>query len=256
MIQKFGDEIGDINPGIEQLLGQLKRLGPVRLGDRRDEIKQELAVYQPQGRHHILLADRIAGKGRDLIHERQRVTHRTIRLARQKQQSRIIDPQLFPLRDRAQVPRQFIGRDATEVITLGARKNRFGNFERLGRGENEHHVRRRLLERLEQGIERRAGQAVHFVDDIDAPFSVGRQVADILPEGTDIIHPGIGGGVDFQHVERAPAGDLLAGGTFATRRFRGAVDAVDRFGQNPRDRRFAGPARTAKQIPRSDPIVL
>ena len=57
--------------------------------------------------------------------------------------------------------------DAGEVEALAARQDGDRDLVRLGRREDELHVRRRLLQRLEQGVERLRRQHVNFVDDVD-----------------------------------------------------------------------------------------
>ncbi len=62
----------------------------------------------------------------------------------------------------------------------------------------------RLFQRLQQGVEGRRGEHVHFVDDVDlvAPL-VGGEV-DLIAQVAHVVHAGIGGGVDLDQVEEAP----------------------------------------------------
>ena len=87
-----------------------------------------------------------------------------------------------------------------------------GNLVRLGRREDEVHVRRRLLERLEERVERLRRQHVHFVDDVDLGASLRRRVADLLAQVADLVDAAVGGAVDLDDVEVAPGGDSPAGG--------------------------------------------
>jgi len=41
-----------------------------------------------------------------------------------------------------------------------------------------------------------------FVDNVYSFFPGGREISDIFPESPNIIDPGIGGGVDFEDIER------------------------------------------------------
>ena len=49
--------------------------------------------------------------------------------------------------------RDQVRRNAVQIETLAAAENRRQHLLRLGRGEDEFHVRRRLLERLQQRVE-------------------------------------------------------------------------------------------------------
>ena len=59
------------------------------------------------------------------------------------------------LRDELQMFRDQVCRNAMEIEALTAAQNGRQNLLRFGRRENEFHVRRRFLERLEQRVERR-----------------------------------------------------------------------------------------------------
>ena len=57
----------------------------------------------------------------------------------------------------------------------------------LGSGKDEDRMRRRLLESLEEGVERRLREHVHLVDDIYAVSSYLRRYADLVHEGLNIL---------------------------------------------------------------------
>ena len=56
--------------------------------------------------------------------------------------------------------------DGVEVEPLDAAEDGLGNLLRIGGAQHEDHVRGRLLQRLEQRVERRRGEHVHLVDDV------------------------------------------------------------------------------------------
>ena len=64
-------------------------------------------------------------------------------------------------------PRDRLGRDAGEVVALAPRKHGDRNLVRLGGGEEELDVRRRLFQRLQEGVEGPGREHVHFVDVVD-----------------------------------------------------------------------------------------
>ena len=67
-----------------------------------------------------------------------------------------------------------------EVEPLTTAENGGQNFLRLGRRENKFHVRRRLLQRFQERIERGRGQHVHFVDDINLIARLRWRVAHVV----------------------------------------------------------------------------
>ena len=90
-------------------------------------------------------------------------------------------------RDAFEVRHQRAGLDAAEVEPLAARQHGHRDLADLGRGEDEFGVRRRLLERLEQRVERRAREHVDFVEDVDLVAPAHRRVADRIVDLTHVV---------------------------------------------------------------------
>ena len=99
-------------------------------------------------------------------------------------------------------------RHQPERIVVGTRTDGADHLVRLGGGEDELDVRRRLLQRLEEGIERRRRQHVDFIDDKDFVSVTRRAVANIVNELSNLIDATIGGRVHLHHVGVAPFHDL------------------------------------------------
>ena len=70
----------------------------------------------------------------------------------------------------------------------------------LGGGEDEHHMGRRFFERLEQGVERRIRQHVHFVNDADPVHAAKRRELDVFADFPDVIHARIRRAVNLDDV--------------------------------------------------------
>ena len=87
---------------------------------------------------------------------------------------------LHPLgrRDPGEVRQHRLRLDPPQVEPLAARQHRHRHLADLGGGEDELHVRRRLLQRLQQRVERRGAQHVHLVDDVDLVARARRPVGD------------------------------------------------------------------------------
>ena len=105
---------------------------------------------------------------------------------------------------------QHVGLDAAQVKALAARQHRDRNLADLGRGEHELGVLRRLLQRLQEGVERRRRQHVDFVDDVDLVAGAGRRVAHAVIDLADVVDAGMRGRVHLQHVHVPAFHDRLA----------------------------------------------
>ena len=147
---------------------------------------------------------------------------------------------------------QHVGVDAAQVEALAARQHRHRHLADLGGGEDELGVRRRLLQRLQQRVERRRRQHVNFVEDVDLVARLHRRVADRVVDLAHVVDAVVGGGVHLDHVEMAALHDRLA--LHAERRHRDgrAGDRtvrqliVERAGQDARGRGLAHAAHAGE----------
>ena len=139
--------------------------------------------------------------------------------------------------------------DAAEIEALAAGKHGQGQFVRRGSGEDENDVGRRLLQGLQQGVEGLRSQHMHFVDDVDLVFFLGRGEAHPVPQVADIVDAAVGRAVDLDEIKALPGLETTAGRAFAAgvaawqRAF-----TVDGPGQDAGGRSLARAAGTAEQI--------
>ncbi len=129
-----------------------------------------------------------------------------------------------------------------------------GIFLRFGRAEHELDVFRRFLQRLQQAVERSRAQHVDFVDDVNLEAGSAGTHVRVLPQFTDIVDSGIAGAVDFQHVNVIARTNAPANIAFVARRGRGAVDAVQRLGEDTRSRGLSGTPSTDEKIGMPDSV--
>ena len=87
-----------------------------------------------------------------------------------------------------------------------------GHLVQLGGGQDEHQVGRGLLQNLQQGVEGGGGEHVDLVHDVHPLAHRGGGVHRLVPEGADLVHPVVGGGVQLQHVQDGAVLDAQAGG--------------------------------------------
>ena len=120
---------------------------------------------------------------------------------------------------------------------------------RFGGGEEEFGPLGRLFERFEKGVEGLFREHVDFVDDVDLVFAVARGVADRFVDLPDVVDAPVGGAVDLDDVERLARDDFEARGALVARLEVGGQGlAVERFGKEAGESRFADAARAAKEI--------
>ena len=158
--------------------------------------------------------------------------------------------------DAAKLVANRLAADRPELVHLRARQDRFRNLVELGRRHHEHDVRRRLFDRLQQGVERRRRQLVHFVDDEHLEPIAHRHDAEAGDDHlAHVVDAGVRGGVDLEDVHVAPFGDLDARVTDAAGIGRRPVHAVQRARQNARRRRLADAPRSGKHERLRQPLA-
>ena len=87
-----------------------------------------------------------------------------------------------------------------------------------------------------------------LVDDIDPAGDLRGGIDRVVPEGPDLVHAVVGGGVDLQHVHTAAGVDGPAGGAAAAGAAVLEVGAVEGLGQNLGAGGLAGAPGPGEQI--------
>jgi hypothetical protein len=88
---------------------------------------------------------------------------------------------------------------------------------------------------------------MYFVNDINLVTAMGREIATIVPELTNIIDPGIGSTVYLKNIRGATSSNLLAEMTDITWLSSRAKLTIKRLGQNPGRTGFSNPPSAGKQ---------
>ena len=122
-------------------------------------------------------------------------------------------------------------RQALEVELQAARQHRHRQLLRVGGGEQEFHVRRRLLERLQQRVERVRREHVHLVDEVHLVAAAGRRVLHVVEQLAGIVDLGARGRIDLDEVDEAAGIDLAAARACAAGLGRDAGLAVEALGE-------------------------
>ncbi len=139
-------------------------------------------------------------------------------------------------------------RDRPQVEALAAREDRREHLLHLGRRKDELHVRRRLLEGLQEGVERGRREHVHLVDDVDLELSLRGHVAGRLAQVAHLVDAVVRGAVDLDHVQVAPLGDRDDRGIRGVKVGVGPARAVEGLREDPRDRGLARAPRPDEKV--------
>ena len=186
--------------------------------------------------------------GGALVEQAHRIAQTAVRQPRQKRSRIRLELDALLIGDIIQTAHDILRHDTPEGKALAARQDRGRHLMQLRRRQNEQQVLRRLLDDLEQGVERAQREHMHLVDDIHALFDLRRGIDGVVAQSTDAVHAVIRGGVDLQHIHAraridAPAGGAAVAGVAVLRVF-----AVHGLGQNFGAGRLAGAARAREQI--------
>ena len=222
-------------------------------GQRVNQGKDEAAVHAAEHLAHARFGNLAAAEGDGLVGQAEGVAHGAARGARQQAQGGGFGGHVFLRQHALQVRQHGFGGHGPQVELQAARKNRDGHFLRVGGGEHEFQVFGRLFQRFEHGVECRVAEHVHFVNHEDLEAPLHGLVDGLLQQALDFVHAPVAGGVQLGVVHKAPGVDGCAGRALAAR---GGGDAalpvrpraVERLGQDARNRGFAHAARAGEQI--------
>ena len=121
-------------------------------------------------------------------------------------------------------------------------------------------MRRRLLERLQQGVERLAGELVGLVDDVDLVLALGGRESDLFTQVPHLVDAAVARRVDLDQVEEPSVADGDAVLALVARLAVLGLGAVHRLRDEPRDGRLADAARSGEEVgmrdlPRGDRVA-
>ena len=137
-----------------------------------------------------------------------------------------------------------LGGNVAKVESLATRLNRLRNFVRLGRAQNELHMRRRFFHGLEQRVERGRREHVHFVDDVNAIFAARGRQSSTGDQVACVVDATIRCTVNFNDIEILATQNRITDGLGFNER----GITVERTRVNPRHRSLAHAACATEEI--------
>ncbi|VVD92244.1 hypothetical protein PNO31109_01673 [Pandoraea nosoerga] len=239
---------GKRKAALGHFVGDRQQIGAGFVLERVEQAHEHALVDGPKHAAHGRLGERAGRIGDGLIGERERVAHAAARrLGEQAQRLWLVLDALFAENIR-QMRHDMARRHLLQVELQAAREHGDWNLLRIGRRQNELDVRGRLLERLEHRVESVPGEHVHFVDHVDLEARVSRRVDRLFQQRRHLVDAAVGRCVHFDVVDETALVDGAARLAHPARRCRDPRLAIERLGQNARQRSLADAARTGKQI--------
>ena len=183
-----------------------------------------------------------------LVQKAQGITQSAVGQAREKLRRLGQQVQLLLIGHIQQPTGDVAGLDALEGEALAAGEDGGGHLVQLRGGQNENEVGRGLLQNLQQRVECGSGEHVDLVHDVYAVFYLGRGVDGLVPQGADVVHAVVGGGVQLQHIQETSVVNAQTGGTLITGVTVYRMLAVDSLGQDLGAGGLTGTAGTGEEV--------
>ncbi len=236
-------------PRLDRLGRQLEDRRRILRGNGVDDGEDELPADEAEDGRDRLRVKCLAGEADDLVEGGEGVAQAAVGRARDEHQRGVVRDDLLGVRDPAELVGDRPEADRLQLEDLRPRLDRRWHLLELGRRHHEEHVRRRLLERLEQGVERRPRQPVDLVDDEDLVAVADRPYPEAGDDDVaDLLDLRVRRGVDLEDVDVAPLGDLDARVAGSARVGGRPLHAVQRAREDPRGRRLADAARPGEDV--------
>ena len=213
------------------------------------QAETELVVQHPQIANHVFITQLRPAESHHLVEQRQRIAHRAVRLVGDHVQRLVVHRDPLLARDVPQVADDVRHPDAIEIVGLAAAQDGRQDLVLLRRRQDEDGVCRRLLQRLQEGVESRLRQHVHLIDDVHRIASHLRRNLHLVHQRLDVLHAVVGRRIQLVDAVRTPLGERAAGVALpAGLQVRSGIRAVDGLGENARRTRLAHAPGAAEKI--------
>ena len=203
-LQEVGGEAARVVPRLDEPVDGAEHRGPVVRAEGVDDVVEDRDVGDPQQADRPRVGDPcVVRAGEQLVEHRERVTRRPAARPDHQRVDRGLDRDALVRADPLEQPAQRARRQQAERVVVGARPDRRQHLVRLRRREDEDQVLGRLLDDLEQRVERRRGHHVRLVDDEDAVARADRREVRAVAQLARVVDAVVAGGVHLGDVERA-----------------------------------------------------
>ncbi len=231
---------------------------PSRVGDRVDDRVQQCGRREPEQLDRALVGQLLSlGTADQLVEDAERVTHRSRAGPHDQGQHARLDGDAFGLAHRGEVVLEHARRHQAERVVVRPRPDGADDLLRLGGREDELHVRRRLFDHLQQGVEALRRDHVRLVDDVDLVARGRRREEGPVAQLAGVVDATVAGRVDLDDVDaaRAAAREVAAALALTAGLRRRALLAVQAAREDARRGRLAAPTRAGEEVGVRDAVV-
>ena len=198
---------------------------------------------------HLLILHLGAAEGNRLVEYGEGVTHGAVSLGRYHVQGLVPDGDALPVRNGPEVRNHIRNAYPVEIIGLAAGKYGREYLVLLGGGKYEYGVCRRLLQSLEESVERLVRKHMHLVHDEHAVTADLRRDVDLLYQRLYILHAVVGSGIKLMYAVGPALLERTAGLAFAARfHILPRMGAVDGLGEYSRSAGLSHSSRAAEKV--------
>ena len=224
--------------------------------DRIDQIVKHAFGDDAEKFADLQVCDGVAAIGDGLFEQRKSVAETAFGCARENGDGAGIDGEIFGFRDAFDFTGNFLKRESAKLKKLRARFDRLDEIFGSRGGENENDALGRLFQSFQQRVRGFVGELMRFVEDHDFVAARSGRVTDHFAKFADLVDAAIGGGVNFENVERIAGGNFAAGIAGAVRLGGGTGGAIERLRQDAGGGRFADAANAGKNVRMRDAVRL
>ena len=205
-VQHVGEEHTEVGAAFMRTVGDRQGVGRLAGEHGFQRVEHGFPVREAEHVGHRLGRDLAFSLGDGLVQQRQTVAHRAVRGAGDQVERAGLDRDPLGGGDLGKMLGKFGHTHAAQVEALAARQHRDRHLAGFGGGEDELHMRRRFLQRLQQRVERRLGQHVDLIEDEDFGARLHRAKAHRLDDLAHLVDAVVGCGVHFHDI-RVPVGE-------------------------------------------------
>ena len=248
VLEQVGARAGQILTLLSELLDEDERTGGVPIDDRVADPEERVLLDRPEQLEHRLDVDLVPCRRRELVESRDGVAERAARAARDQRERGVRRFDLLRVADAPEHLHELGQPRPREHERLAARAHRLQHLREVGRTEDEHEMRRRLLDQLQERVPGGVGELVRLVEDVDLVAPLGRLQDHALADLADVVDPPLRRRIHLDHVERRAVRDRDARVADPVRFRRRTLHAVERLGEDARHRGLAGAARAGEEV--------
>ena len=232
VLGKLARELRQVGARFDELRHPIEACCGIALAQRLHDVGQIAGIHAAEhalgnGQRDLALAERDG-----LLEGGERVAHAAAGVMGDQVEGVAFELHALGHAHRAQARDDGLVGYAAEIEALATRMDGLRHLLRVGGCQDEHHVIGRFLQRLEQRVERRDGQHVDLVDDIDLITAArGRELHAVDDLLAHVLHARTACRVELVNVGVHALGDHLAILAGAVRVGRGTLFAQKRLGK-------------------------